>query len=287
MTVPIEMPERVQLDRYFYNVLDIKRSSDFAKVWLLERTGSSPPSTIYDKRRAVKTFDKADEASVVNELSNWILLRHQNVLPLIKISRLNFRIGALMELRPGTLQDVIEKRRLTWPETRTILLQVCEALKYAFEEHNLVHMDIKPANVMVKDFPHHMQVSDWGISQLAVKGRVLGGGFTPGYLAPERLTGKPVPGPSSDIFALGMLAIHALLGFLPYAYMQDESRHGSYAEQQFRQLQTFAYFKNAEELLQPFPKPVQTLLLSCVHPDPAVRQRDYGRLLKAIAGVGA
>jgi hypothetical protein len=99
----IATPERVQLDRYFYRVKAIKRSSDFAQVWLLERSGDSPPQTIYDRQRAAKTFDNADEASVVNELSNWILLHHKNVLPLIKIVRLNFRIAALMELRKGTL----------------------------------------------------------------------------------------------------------------------------------------------------------------------------------------
>ena len=107
--VSMATPTRVQLDRYFYRVVAIKRSSGFAQVWLLERSGDSPPSTIYDKRRAAKTFDQADEAAVVNELSNWILLNHENVLPLIKISRLNFRIAALMELCKGTLQGVLPR----------------------------------------------------------------------------------------------------------------------------------------------------------------------------------
>lgn len=279
------IPERVQLDRYFYHVRDIKRSSDFAKVWLLERTGSSPPSAIYGKQRAVKTFDNADEASVVNELSNWILVRHKNVLPLIKISRLNFRIAALMEMRTGTLQEVVDKRRLSWSETRTILLQVCEALKFAFEEHNLVHLDIKPGNVLIDEFPNQVQVSDWGISRLADKGRIVGAGFTPGYLAPERLTGMPVHGPSSDIFALGMLAIMCIFGFLPYSHMHDENKFGSQAEQLFRQLQSGLYFQNAVELLKPLSSPVQKLILLCIHPDPQTRQSEYGRLLKALRGV--
>jgi len=280
-------PERVQLDRYFYRVLTVKRSSDFAQVWLLERTGDSPPMAIYDTHRAAKTFDQADEAAVVNELSNWILLSHKNVLPLIKIARLNFRIAALMELCKGTLQDVLNERRLSWGETRTILLQVGAALQYAYSKFNLVHLDIKPGNVLIKDFPNHMQVADWGISQLADKGRIAGGGFTPGYLAPERMSGKPVPGPSSDIFALGMVAINALTGTLPYAYKADEAQYGSLAEQQFRQLHSSMYLKHAEHLLKPFPGPVQKLVLSCIHPDPATRYSDYGHLMQAIATVAA
>lgn len=278
-------PERVQLDRYFYRVLDIKRSSDFAQVWLLERSGDSPPQTIYDKQRAAKTFDQADEAAVVNELSNWILLNHQNVLPLIKIVRLNFRIAALMEFCKGTLQDVLDRRTLSWDETRTVLLQVCEALRYAYEEHSLVHLDIKPSNVLIRAFPNEMQVSDWGISKLADEGRIAGGGFTPGYLAPERLSGKPVHGPSSDIFALGMLAIYALTGTLPYSYLPDEAQFGSQSEQLFLQLHTNIYFKQAAALLKPVSSQIQKLLLSCIHPDPSTRQSDYGRLLKAVAGV--
>lgn len=278
-------PTRVQLDRYFYRVMAIKRSSGFAQVWLLERSGDSPPSTIYDKQRAAKTFDQADEAAVVNELSNWILLNHKNVLPLIKISRLNFRIAALMELCKGTLQGVLDQRKLTWDETRTVLLQVCEALKYAYEEHNLVHLDIKPSNVLIRAFPSEMQVSDWGISKLADKGRIAGGGFTPGYLAPERLSGKPVYGPSSDIFALGMLAIYALTGALPYSFLPDEAQFGSRSEQLFLQLHTCIYFKQAEALLKPASAQIQKLLLSCIHPDPSTRQSDYGRLLQAVERV--
>lgn len=280
-------PERVQLDRYFYRVMAVKRSSEFAQVWLLERTGDTATRSISDKQRAAKTFDQADEAAVVNELANWILLSHKNVLPLIKIARLNFRIAALMELCKGTLQDALNERRLTWSETRIVLLQVAAALQYAYTKHNLVHLDIKPGNVLIKNFPSLVQVSDWGISQLADKGRIEGGGFTPGYLAPERLSGKPASGPSSDIFALGMVAVNALTGTLPYAYEADEALYGSLAEQRFRQLHSSMYYKRAEHLLKRFPSPVQKLVLSCIHPDPAVRHSDYGRLLQAIAKVAA
>lgn len=280
-------PERVQLDRYFYRVMAVKRSSAFAQVWLLERTGDTATRSIYDKQRAAKTFDQADEAAVVNELANWILLSHKNVLPLIKIARLNFRIAALMELCKGTLQDVLHERRLTWSETRTVMLQVAAALQYAYTKFNLVHLDIKPGNILIKNFPSLVQVSDWGISQLAEKGRIEGVGFTPGYLAPERLLGKPVSGPSSDIFALGMVAVNALTGSLPYAYEADEALYGSVAEQQFRQLHSSMYYTHAGHLLKRFPAPVQNLVLSCIHPDPASRHSDYGRLLQAIAQVVA
>lgn len=280
-------PTMVQLDRYFYKVIGAKRGG-FGRVWLLERSAIASPETIYGARRAAKTFEGQDQHAVVNELSNWILLHHKNILPLIKISRLNFRIAALMEMRDGTLQDVLEKRTLTWSETRTILLQICEALKFAYERFGFVHLDIKPANVLVDKFPHTLQVSDWGISRLATKGRIAGGGaFTPGYLAPERLTGKQVLGPSSDIFAMGMIAIACLCGRLPYSYDKNEEKYGSRSEQQFMQLHSGQYFKSAEALLAPFPPQIGKLILSCVHPNSAVRQSDYSSLLTAFERVVA
>jgi serine/threonine protein kinase len=224
---------------------------------------------------------------VVSELSNWVLLHHTNVLPLIKIARLNFRIAAWMELCAGTLQDVIEQRALTWSETRAILLQVTEALGYALDEHQVAHLDIKPANIMVKDFPNHVQVSDWGISKITQKGKIVGFGFTPGFLPPERMMGKSVSGVSSDIFALGMTGIMALTQLLPYLYQQDQSKFGTYDEQQFRQLQSHQYFQNATQLLARFPAPIQDLLLGMIHPDPSTRFAEYGRLMHAIAGVPA
>lgn len=280
-------PERVQLDRYFYRVIITKQSNPKARVWLLERDGSAPPSTIYGTQRAAKTFDQADEASVVNELSNWAVMHHTHVLPLIKISRLDFRIAALMELCPGTLQDVIEQRPLSWPETRAILVQVTEALRYALDEHQMAHLDIKPANIMIKTFPSHVQVSDWGISKITQKGKVVGFGFTPGFLPPERMTGKPVSGAASDIFALGMTAILALTQRLPYLYQQDQSKFGTFDEQRFRQLHSHQYFQNATHLLAPLPPPIQNLLLGMIHPDPSTRFADYARLTQAIEGVAA
>jgi len=276
------MTARVQLDRYFYRVIDIKQSTQEAKVWLLERDSDSPPMTIYDKRRAAKTFQNADEAAIVNELSNWVVLQHTNILPLIKIARLNFRIAALMELCPGTLDDWIRKRALTWPETGSIMMQVGEALRYAHEEHHLAHLDIKPANVMVKNFPDHVQVADWGISRLTSEGRIASGGGTPGFYPPERLNGNPFTGPSSDIFALGMTALVLLTGQWPYAYDPDEANHGSPSEQQYRQLQSASYYQNAQTILGGVALPIQSLLLQMIHPDPSTRFADYGHLLRAI-----
>ncbi|WP_131743003.1 serine/threonine-protein kinase, partial [Actinomadura roseirufa] len=87
----------------------------------------------------------------------------------------------------------------------------------AIHSAGLVHRDLKPANVMLT--LSGCRVIDFGIARsqdsgaaTAVPGTVLG---TPGWMAPEVLTGGPTT-PAADIFAWGCLVAHAGTGRLPF-----------------------------------------------------------------------
>lgn len=134
-------PERVQLDRYFYRVITTKQSNPKASVWLLERDGLAPPSTIYDTQRAAKTFDQADEASVVNELSDWAVMRHTNVLPLINIARLT---QLLLKLSPLYAQN--RGGRVLIQSPAAVLSEVIDPS---------VHNDIGPTMDYLRDEVKH------------------------------------------------------------------------------------------------------------------------------------
>ncbi|MDL4775014.1 serine/threonine-protein kinase [Actinomadura xylanilytica] len=88
----------------------------------------------------------------------------------------------------------------------------------AIHEAGIVHRDFKPNNVMLaSDGP---RVVDFGIartvnsqeSQVTATGMVVG---TPGYLAPEQLTGAPLT-PAVDIFAWGATMVFAATGQSPF-----------------------------------------------------------------------
>uniref|UniRef100_UPI0015F0694E serine/threonine-protein kinase n=1 Tax=Streptomyces phytophilus TaxID=722715 RepID=UPI0015F0694E len=80
----------------------------------------------------------------------------------------------------------------------------------------IVHRDLKPANVLLA--PQGPKVIDFGIAQIADAtaltrtGMVLG---TPGYLAPEQITGG-VQGPAVDVFTWGLTVIFATTGRPPF-----------------------------------------------------------------------
>ncbi|GAA2414591.1 hypothetical protein GCM10010191_25770 [Actinomadura vinacea] len=88
----------------------------------------------------------------------------------------------------------------------------------AIHEAGIVHRDFKPNNVMLaSDGP---RVVDFGIartvnsqeSAVTATGMVVG---TPGYLAPEQLTGAPLT-PAVDIFAWGATMVFAGTGQSPF-----------------------------------------------------------------------
>src|SRR3954447_1607658 len=87
----------------------------------------------------------------------------------------------------------------------------------AAHARDLVHRDVKPANVMITDAG--VKVVDFGLAANTgdlvddpEDGTILG---TAAYIAPERVLGRPVT-PATDVYALGLLLYKALCGRNPW-----------------------------------------------------------------------
>lgn len=121
-----------------------------------------------------------------------------------------------MRLVHGTAMDLYaDQRRLPLSARVRLLLQACQALRYA-HARRLLHQDIKPGNLLVSD-DGRVQLIDFGLSAL-VDG--LEGQHTPrlavssGYTAPEVLAGG-VPTAASDIHSIGVMLYQLLVGTWP------------------------------------------------------------------------
>jgi serine/threonine protein kinase len=114
------------------------------------------------------------------------------------------------EVRGRSLRDILAERgALPATEAATLVRQLAGALD-ATHEAGLVHLDVKPANVIV-DASGNAKLTDFGIARAArdSEERELVG--TARYIAPERVEGKPVT-PRTDVYGLALVAYELLTG---------------------------------------------------------------------------
>jgi serine/threonine protein kinase len=99
-----------------------------------------------------------------------------------------------------------------------VLLEIAGALDAAHEA-GLVHRDVKPRNILIRDRDQRCFLADFGLTKrtassdsLTGAGEFLG---TFAYAAPEQLGGQAVDG-RADIYALGCVLFESLTGMAPF-----------------------------------------------------------------------
>jgi serine/threonine protein kinase len=282
--------KRALLDDHYYQVITTK-TGGMGRVWLLMKDPTEQFDWIYRSRLAVKTFDFVnDERIVEQELNHWVTLDHPGILPLIKIGRLNFQLAAVMPMREGSLHDLLEDHgALSEKEVLSILRQLVSGLDYAYRHWTLLHLDLKPSNVLIlSKKPLKVQIADWGISRLAGeqmlantkarKGLVNRDGMitsyaagTPIFMAPERFSGVWSFSPQADIYSLGMMAIMLATGVLPFRFGLIDP---------IEEIVTGSYFENAKTILRDRSSSFARFCLECIRPLTEHRLKNYEELLR-------
>src|SRR3972149_673446 len=154
----------------------------------------------------------------MREAKTAALLDHPNIIPIYRIGSGSKLFWYAMKFLEGrSLDDLLkEKGKFTVEETIPILEQVADALDYA-HQHNVIHRDMKPANVML-DSRNRVVVTDFGIAKalteqtLTAAGSVVG---TPYYMSPEQGMGRPVTG-RSDQYSVAVMAFRMIAGQVPF-----------------------------------------------------------------------
>ena len=145
-------------------------------------------------------------------------LSHTNIVTIFDAGEEHDLCYIAMELLKG--QDLVQftKPGSTLPTDKviSIVARVADALGYAHRQ-NVVHRDVKPANVMYEPENDVVKVTDFGIARITDSSRtktgmVLG---TPSYMSPEQLQGKKIDG-RSDLFSLAVSLYQLICGKLPF-----------------------------------------------------------------------
>jgi eukaryotic-like serine/threonine-protein kinase len=191
---------------------------------LEDRLGHGGMATVYrardlklDREVAIKIL--ADNLAGDDELRHRFSrearlaarLDHPNVVQVFDVGEDEDRPFIVMEhVEGGTLEDRLTRRgrSLDRDEALRLLGQLCEGLGHA-HARKLVHRDIKPQNLLLRDTDDCLKITDFGIARAAEEttrltrpGKVIG---TDRYMAPEQLSDGRIT-PATDIYACGMVA---------------------------------------------------------------------------------
>ncbi|GFN06016.1 hypothetical protein Smic_45720 [Streptomyces microflavus] len=148
-------------------------------------------------------------------------IEHPNVVTVHDQVETDNQVWIVMKLLEArSLADLLRGEKvLAVPRAADIGLQILQGLR-AVHAASVVHRDVKPGNVLVRDDGLAILV-DFGIAtfegaaQVTRSGSVIG---TPPYLAPELFTpGSPGPTPASDLWALGITLYEMVEGRVPFA----------------------------------------------------------------------
>lgn len=152
---------------------------------------------------------------------------HPNLVTIYDLHDESSGSWMVMEYVEGTnLRDRLDREGPLHPETvMDILDQVGGALGH-MHERRLVHLDIKPQN-LIQAPNGAIKIIDFGLAQQMGMPQDLIGGTafgTAAYLAPEQATGDTVT-PATDVYSLGCVTYELLTGRPPFvAHGADEKR---------------------------------------------------------------
>jgi serine/threonine-protein kinase len=157
----------------------------------------------------------------VDEARNTSAIDHANVVPLYDFGEIDGMHYIAMRLVDGAdLASLISAGPISPERTLRLLDQVADALD-SLHSRGLVHLDVKPANVLVtsrESAREHVYVADFGLTRRGATGhRTRGGDFlgSPTYAAPEHLRGEPLDG-RTDQYALACVLYACLTGGPPF-----------------------------------------------------------------------
>ena len=197
-------------------------------VWLAEHT-------LLGRLAAIKLLHPAYSAEPLsvkrffNEARAATSIADPGIVQVFDFGRNDLGVAYIvMEFLDGEALDVRLKRlgRLPLGDALRIMRQVATSLAAA-HERGIVHRDLKPENIFLVRDPEvtgqeRTKVLDFGIAKLASEGPgavhtqtavVMG---TPRYMSPEQCRGAGKTDHRSDIYSLGCVLFHLVVGSPPF-----------------------------------------------------------------------
>ena len=159
----------------------------------------------------------------VKEAQTIAALDHANIIHILDVFEENNTAYYVMEYIDGeSLSDVIKRRgALSESEAVDYICQAGSALEY-LHERKIMHLDIKPGNIMLRSKDNHVVLIDFGLSkhydeQSGEATSTTPVGVSHGYAPLEQYKqgGVNTFSPETDIYSLGATLYYLLTGQRP------------------------------------------------------------------------
>ena len=202
-------------------------------------------------------------------------LQHPHILPVFDYGEADGYPYIVMPfVQSGTLAELLQQKRLSFPEIRRIITQIGEALNPA-HLRGMIHRDIKPSTVLI-DESGNCLLTDFGLARMAESATKITSSSTvmgtPAYMSPEQGTGSNLD-QRSDIYSLGIILYEMVTGRVPYTAETPVAVV-------FKHIQD--PLPSARKINPDLPESVELVLLKALEKNPADRYQTADEFVRAI-----
>ena len=232
-----DLVERPEIPTTRYEILDRIGEGGMGVVYLARDRELEREVALKVLRAPDPSPDERDR--ILREARILASLEHPGIAPVHDVGLLpDGRVFYVMKRVRGEQLDRFASAPRPRAELLRVFRQVCDAVAFAHAA-GVIHRDLKPQNMMIGAFGEVL-VLDWGVAKLrghpeaarpsgmqptgekTATGAVMG---TPGYMAPEQLSGHSAEvDERADVFGLGGILCFLLTGDHPPAGLPQDSR---------------------------------------------------------------
>lgn len=179
----------------------------------------------------------------------------------------------VMEYVQGeSLLPLLDRMPIAVEDVREIGAKTAAALADLHRQH-VIHLDVKPSNVMMRRETGEAVLIDYGLSRHEMLPDLLAEEFklpmgTGPYISPEQVRGNRAD-PRSDIFSLGVLLYHLATGKRPFGYPRSKRA---------LRKRLWRHPDPPRALAPEIPPWFQEIVLRCLESDPAKRYPTAAQL---------